>query len=87
MFPTTPVTAPKSYFGNLFAASGAVETAASVLAIAEGRVPPTLELRVPGPGMPAEGDPRRAAVRGQPLALVINRTLAGQAAALVLGPP
>ena len=34
-----PVTAPKSYFGNLGAGGGVVELAASVLALREGREP------------------------------------------------
>jgi 3-oxoacyl-[acyl-carrier-protein] synthase II len=37
-----PVTAPKSYFGNLGAGSGVVELIASVLALRDGRLPPVL---------------------------------------------
>jgi 3-oxoacyl-[acyl-carrier-protein] synthase II len=87
LLPATPVTAPKSYFGNLYAASGVIETAVSVLAIASGQVPATLNYEFPDPQCPLN------VIRGEPLsgtspvALVINRNITGQAAALVLGPP
>jgi 3-oxoacyl-[acyl-carrier-protein] synthase II len=44
-----PVTAPKSYFGNLGAGSGAVELIASVLALREGRLPRVLNFATPDP--------------------------------------
>ena len=44
-----PVTAPKSYFGCLGAGTGAVEMAASVLAIATGTLPATLNYEFPDP--------------------------------------
>ena len=87
LFPATPITAPKSYFGNLFAASGLAETSVSVLAIVSGLVPPTLNYEFPDPQCPLNiirGAPLTGA---SPVALMINRTRAGQAAALVLGPP
>jgi 3-oxoacyl-[acyl-carrier-protein] synthase II len=86
LLPATPVTALKSYFGNLFAASGVIETAASALAIAEQQVPSTLNYEIADPLCPLNvivGGPRTGL---SPYALVINRTSAGQAAALVLGP-
>jgi 3-oxoacyl-[acyl-carrier-protein] synthase II len=82
-----PVTAPKSYFGCLGAGTGAVEMAASVLAIATGIVPTTLNYEFPDPTCPVN------VVHGQPLmtdrrtALVLNQTETGQTAAVVLGPP
>jgi 3-oxoacyl-[acyl-carrier-protein] synthase II len=82
-----PVTAPKSYFGCLGAGTGAVEMAASVLAIATGTVPATLNYEFPDPACPVN------VVHGQPLAtdrrtaLVLNQTETGQTAAVVLGPP
>jgi 3-oxoacyl-[acyl-carrier-protein] synthase II len=42
-----PVTALKSYFGNLGAGSGTVELIASVLALKEGRLPRTLNYETP----------------------------------------
>ncbi|MDX1945936.1 MAG: beta-ketoacyl-[acyl-carrier-protein] synthase family protein, partial [Pirellulaceae bacterium] len=47
-----PVTAPKSYFGDLSAGSGAVEMAASVLGLAHGQIPPTLNYETFDPACP-----------------------------------
>jgi 3-oxoacyl-[acyl-carrier-protein] synthase II len=47
-----PVTAPKSYFGNLGAGSGVVELIASVLAIQNGRLPRVLNFETPDPACP-----------------------------------
>jgi 3-oxoacyl-[acyl-carrier-protein] synthase II len=80
-----PVTAPKSFFGCLAAASGAVEKAASVLAVFEGRVPVTLNYQRPDPECPVN------VIHGRPLpidnrnALLLNQTETGQAVALVIG--
>lgn len=85
--PGVPVTAPKSYFGNLGAASGAMELAVSVLALGAHQVPATLNYESPDPACPVD------VIHGQPLgsaaprALVVNRTQIGQAAALVLAGP
>ncbi|OHB84330.1 MAG: hypothetical protein A2V98_23800 [Planctomycetes bacterium RBG_16_64_12] len=85
--PNVPVTAPKSCFGNLGAAGGAVEMAASVLSFAHGVVPPTLNYRRPDPKCPVR------VVHGEPMpsplgtALLVNWTGIGQAAAVVLGGP
>lgn len=82
--PEVPVTAPKSFFGNLGAAGGAVEMAASVLAVASGRVPATLNYEHPDPKCPVQviaGQPLASAL---PTALVINWTRLGQAAAVIL---
>jgi len=82
-----PVTAPKSYFGCLGAGTGAVEMAASVMAITTGIVPATLNYEFPDPTCPVN------VVHGQPLttdrrnALVLNQTECGQTAAVLLGPP
>lgn len=79
-----PVTAPKSFFGNLGAGTGAVEMAASVLALESGKVPATLNYEKPDPQCPV------CVVHGGPLkaehntALVINYTTLGQATAVVL---
>ncbi len=47
-----PVFAAKSYFGNLYAASGTSELAASVLALVHGQVPRTLNYEEPDPACP-----------------------------------
>ncbi len=85
VLPSVPVTAPKSYFGNLGAASGAVEMAASVLSLDAGLVPPTLNYERPDPQCAPlqviHGEPVAASI---PSALLVNRTSIGQAAAVLL---
>ena len=79
-----PVTALKSYFGDLGAGSGAVELVASVLALAQGRVPPTLNYDEPDPACPVNvvrGQPQRVA---QPTAIALNQSNTGQAVAVVI---
>jgi 3-oxoacyl-[acyl-carrier-protein] synthase II len=49
---SAPVTAPKSYFGNLGAGSGAIELAASLLAMHHGRLFRTLNYKTPDPECP-----------------------------------
>ncbi len=81
---TAPITAPKSYFGNLGAAAGATEILASLMSLRDGAVPITLNYERPDPrcelnvvaGAALEGRP--------PTALVLNTTSAGQATAIVL---
>lgn len=85
--PDVPVLAPKSYFGNLGAAAGAMEMAVSVLALCERLVPPTLNYQRPDPQCPVR------VIHDEPLktanssALLVNRTEAGQAVAVVLAGP
>ena len=82
-----PVTAPKSYFGHLGAASGALETAVSVLAFQHGLVPPTLNYENADPQCPVN------VIHGKPLpvdrrtALVLSHSPRGQAVAIVLAGP
>jgi 3-oxoacyl-[acyl-carrier-protein] synthase II len=79
-----PVTAPKSFFGNLGASGGAVEMAASVLSLADGQVPFTLNYTTPDPHCPVN------VIHGEPLAsdkrtaVLVNYSGTGQAAAVVL---
>ncbi len=47
-----PVTAAKSFFGNLGAGSGMVELVASLLAFESGRLPPVLNYETPDPECP-----------------------------------
>ena len=80
-----PVTAPKSYFVHLGAASGALETAVSVLALQHGLVPPTLNYEHADPQCPVNvvhGEPLPV---GRPTALILSHSPRGQAVALVLG--
>lgn len=79
-----PVTAPKSYFGNLCAGTGAVEMAVSVLACQKGLVPATLNYQHPDPRCPVNvvhGEPLK---QSRPTALLLNHVPNGRATALVL---
>jgi 3-oxoacyl-[acyl-carrier-protein] synthase II len=79
-----PVTAPKSYFGDLGAGSGSVEILASVLAIVHGRVPRTLNYDTPDPACPVNVIHCEPLSGLQPVAVVLNQSATGQAAAIVL---
>jgi len=81
----TPVTAPKSFFGHLGAGGGLVELAASLVGIAHGLVPPTLNHLAPDPCCPVRvvEEPKPAG-GGAILKVSIART--GQAVAAVLVP-
>jgi len=82
-----PVTAPKSYFGNLGAGGGAVEMVVSILALQNKLVPATLNYQRPDPSCPirvVHGEPMPDP---KPVALVLNHSYTGQAAAVVLAPP
>lgn len=84
VFGDVPVTAPKSFFGNLGAATGAVELAASLVALDEGHVPVTLNYATPDPACPIN------VVRGQPTAistpaaLALSQSPQGQTVAMVI---
>ena len=59
--PPVPVLAVKSYIGNLGAAGGTTELIASLLALEQGLLPPTLNYEEPDPACPvavASGSPR-----------------------------
>jgi 3-oxoacyl-[acyl-carrier-protein] synthase II len=83
----TPVTAPKSCFGNLGAGGGAVEMVASVLALQNGLVPPTLNYQYPDPDCPVNVVHGQPLEMKQPTAVLLNHTLHGQAMAVVLAGP
>jgi 3-oxoacyl-[acyl-carrier-protein] synthase II len=77
-----PVFAAKSYFGHLGAGSGAVELVASLLALAHGLLPATLNHDEPDPDCPitVAAAPRPV---GRPYVLKVGVTDRGQCAALV----
>lgn len=80
----TPVTAPKSFFGNLAGGAGAVEMVASLLALEKGLVPPTLNYEHPDPECPinvVHGRPQPAA---QGVAMVLNHDTSGRAIAMIV---
>ena len=79
-----PVTAPKSYFGNLGAGSGVVELISGVLALRNGRLPRVLNFATPDPACPvaAVRDDQTPAGRSF---LNLSVTPQGQAAVLFVG--
>jgi len=84
LLPEVPVTAPKSYFGDLGAAGGAVELIASVIAVNRGLVPGTLNYDSPDPACPAHvfaGPPK---FTNQDACVSVNRMPQGMAAAVVV---
>ncbi|NIL97942.1 MAG: beta-ketoacyl-[acyl-carrier-protein] synthase family protein [Planctomycetales bacterium] len=79
-----PVTAPKSFFGDIGAGSGAVEAVVSLLAFERGEIPVTLNYQQPDPNCPVNvvhGSPRPL---GKPVALLLNQAPMGQAVAVVI---
>ncbi|MEX2173999.1 MAG: beta-ketoacyl-[acyl-carrier-protein] synthase family protein [Pirellulaceae bacterium] len=79
-----PVTAPKSYFGDLGAGSGAVEMGASVLGFVHGRVPATLNYQTPDPACPVNVINGASPAVDKPAAIILNQSTTGQAAAIVI---
>lgn len=82
---SVPVTAPKSYFGNAEGASGAMELAASLLAIKESTIPVTLNHEKTDPRCPIQVVHGRAVPLAKATAIVLNQDIHGQAVALVMG--
>jgi 3-oxoacyl-[acyl-carrier-protein] synthase II len=78
-----PVTAAKSYFGNLGAGSGLVELIASVLAMANGELFPILNYETPDPACPISAVRQRGSAPGRSF-LNLNVTPQGQASAVVV---
>ncbi len=82
-----PVTAPKSYFGNLGAGGGAVELITSLLAFQHGEVPPTLNYHKPDPDCPINVIRDEPMALNKPTALVLNQSRIVQSMALLLLAP
>lgn len=79
-----PVFAPKSYFGHLGAGGGTVELIASLLALQDRSVPPTLNYQHPDPECPVNVIQGEPLADTPPVALVLNHSPTGQAAALIV---
>lgn len=79
-----PVTAPKSFFGDLGASSGAVEMLASVLALQHGRVPRTLNYQETDPECPVNVIRDESLAVEKKVALVLSQNDFGGAAAMVI---
>ncbi len=78
-----PVTAAKSYFGNLGAGSGAVELIASVLSLLHDELFPTLNYETPDPACPVAVVVERGTKPGDSF-LTIGVTPQGQASCLAI---
>lgn len=78
-----PVTAAKSYFGNLGAGSGVVETIASILALNHGRLFPVLNYETPDPDCPISVVQSDGVSPGDSF-INVNVTPQGQASALLV---
>jgi 3-oxoacyl-[acyl-carrier-protein] synthase II len=80
-----PVTAAKSYFGNLGAGSGMIELIASVLALANGHLFPVLNYETPDPECPiAIAVPNNGAASPGNSFLNLSVTPQGQASAVLV---
>jgi 3-oxoacyl-[acyl-carrier-protein] synthase II len=78
-----PVTAAKSYFGNLGAGSGMVELIASLLAIRNERLFPILNYETPDPECPVNAVPAGGGKPGETF-INLNVTPQGQASAAII---
>jgi 3-oxoacyl-[acyl-carrier-protein] synthase II len=79
----TPVTAPKSFFGNLGQGSGMVELAVSLLALERGVIPPTLNYETPDPQCPVNVV-AELQLSDSPTFVKLNHNATGQAVAAVI---
>jgi 3-oxoacyl-[acyl-carrier-protein] synthase II len=78
-----PVTAPKSFVGNIGAGSGAVELAVSLIGLERCLVPPTLNYETPDPKCPVNVVTELTPAR-TPTVLVLNHRTTGQAVSLLV---
>lgn len=79
-----PVTAPKSFFGNIGAGTGAVEMVASLLAFEHDQTPITLNYERPDPECPVNVIAREPLTGARRTALLLNQSAMGQSAALLI---
>lgn len=79
-----PMSAPKSVFGNMLGASGALDVITTVLAMEHKMVPPTINLTTPDPECDLNYCANKAQAKEITNALVINRGRGGINAVLVL---
>lgn len=79
-----PASAPKSVFGNMLGASGAVDVITTILAMEHNTVPPTINLTTPDPECDLDYVPNKSREKQIKNAIIINRGRGGINAALVL---
>ena len=82
---TVPIASNKSMIGHTLTAAGAVEAVVSLMTIANGRIPPTINHHVPDPAIPLDVVPNEA--RDMPVTRVLSNSFGfgGQNACLVFG--
>jgi 3-oxoacyl-[acyl-carrier-protein] synthase II len=80
-----PISSNKSMIGHTLTAAGAVEAVMSLLTIASGRIPPTINYRMPDPAIPLDVVPNEA--RDAKVEVVLSNSFGfgGQNTCLVLG--
>jgi 3-oxoacyl-[acyl-carrier-protein] synthase II len=80
-----PISSNKSMIGHTLTAAGAVEAVVSLLTIANGRIPPTINHRLPDPAIPLDVVPNVA--RDAPVQRVLSNSFGfgGQNTCLVFG--
>ncbi len=79
-----PVSAPKSIFGNMLGASGALDVITTVLAMEHDMVPPTINYQTPDPECDLDYCPNKAQVKEIKNAMIINRGRGGINCALIV---
>lgn len=79
-----PVTAPSSYFGHLGAGSGAMCLAASMVGLAEGEIPATLNYETPDPQCPVNVIHQKPLATSNRTFLKLAASRLGQTAAIVI---
>jgi 3-oxoacyl-[acyl-carrier-protein] synthase II len=82
---SVPISSNKSMVGHTLTAAGAVEAVFSLLTIAKGRIPPTINRAVPDPAIPLDVVPNEA--RDMEVGVVLSNSFGfgGQNTCLVLG--
>jgi 3-oxoacyl-[acyl-carrier-protein] synthase II len=79
-----PVTAPKTYYGNVGSGGGALDVVAAIEALRHGEIPATLNYAHPDPDCPIAVVGGKSQPVAKPVAMVLSQTPMGQAVALVL---
>ncbi len=79
-----PISAPKSIFGNMLGASGAMDVITTLLAMEHKMVPPTINYETPDPECDLDYCPNKAQAKEIKNALVISRGRGGINCALIL---
>jgi 3-oxoacyl-[acyl-carrier-protein] synthase II len=80
---TLPISSNKSMIGHTLTAAGAVEAVFSLMTIAEGRIPPTINYEMPDPAIPLDVVPNAARDAGVRRAMSNSFGFGGQNVCLV----